>query len=254
MWMFRQGLRHRPLEKVLAECELGGHQVRRKDLQNYMNGWYRHELYFGDDCMVDRSANMIDRTGRSTAMRYGSYPEHPYLDMPEIEQRWVPCSRENKPMIKWSNGCMSLSSAKAFNGCRYLAENLRGTRLMVIDVDGDHGDELDLDALRFFDKWRGVTCCHEKPSIVFDWYAENADGWCGDLHTACLPTSYHLTFEVDRVIPTMHFPAAHVDIVGNMRNSLRYFKNKTYNGLPPMRMDESTWDEIMDHIDRRERR
>lgn len=151
-------------------------------------------------------------------------------------------------MIKWSQGCMTLTDARAVRGCEYLAENLRGTRLVVIDVDGDHGDGLDVEALRFFARWRDETCCHDKPRLVIDAAGDTAY----DLATLSLPTSYHLTFSVDRVIPTMHFPFAHMDLVGNQRNSLRYFKDKLWNGLPPMPMTRETWDMVFDYVERRQ--
>lgn len=247
MWMYRQGLRQRPLREVTMDLMCNGHDVRPKDIRNYWNGWYRHDLYFGSSkTMVGPEPLMGSRV-----LDYSDYPVHPYLGQPEIVNCFVPCNADNKPMVKWGSGTMTLADARAWPGCVYLAENLKGSQRIVIDVDGDHGEDLDVETLRFFDEWRTLTCCHEKRSIVFDWYCENRDGWAGDLHTAMLPTSYHLTFGVDRVIPTMHFPEAHVDIVGNQRNSLRYFKDKTYNGLPPMMMDDALWDRIFRFIEMR---
>ena len=248
-WMYRQGLSRRPLEEVVLDCMAEGHGIRPKDLRNYWSGWYRHDLYFGDGGYEQSKSTALVS---AQPLKYSDYPEHPYKGKPEYLDCFVPCNADNKPMVKWGKGTMSLADAKAWPGCAYLAENMKGAQRIVIDVDGDHGGQLDLECIRFFDKWREATCCHEKPDIVFDWYAERG-GWAGDLYTACLPTSYHLTFGVDRVIPTMHFPAAHVDVVGNRRNSLRYFKNKRYNGLPPMMMDDDIWDEVMDFVERRGR-
>ena len=250
MWMYRQGLRQKPLEQVVMDLMVTGHFIRPKDLRNYWNGWYRHDLYHGNrKAMI--SPEKILKQG---PMRYADYPEHPYLGKPEILNCFVPCNKDNKPMIRWGEGTMTLADAKAWPGCVYLAENMKGAQRIVIDVDGDHGGDLDLQVVEFFDRYRDLTCCHEKPDIVFDWYMEHDDHWCGDLHTAELPTSYHLTFGVDRVIPTMHFPKAHVDIIGNRCNSLRYFKNKRYNGLPPLMMSEEIWNEVMDFIEEMERR
>lgn len=242
LWMYRKGLAMEPLDRVLACLELAGHEVREKDVRNYWNGWYRRVLY------GSAPVGSLLRTEHGRAPQaYDGYPEHPFLGLPEIANRWVPCNRDNRPMVRWGEGCMTLADARAMRGCEYVAENLRGTRLMVIDVDGDHGGTLDVDALRFFARWRDETCCHDKRRLVLD--ATEDEQY--DLSTMALPTSYHLTFTTDRVIPTMHFPAAHVDVIGNQRNSLRYFKDKLWNGLPPTPMDAETWDDIFDWIEGR---
>lgn len=250
LWMYRQGLRQKPLDQVVMDLMATGHSIRPKDLRNYWNGWYRHDLYHGESKTVIAPEHVL----KSGPLRYTDYPSHPYLGKPEIVNCFVPCSGENKPLIKWGGGTMSLADAMAWPGCVYVAENMKGAQRIVIDVDGDHGERLDLQVIEFFDRYRELTCCHVKPDVVFDWYIERDEYWRGELTEALLPTSFHLTFGVDRVIPTMHFPKAHVDIVGNRANSLRYFKNKIYNGLPPLMMDGETWDEIMDFIEEMERR
>ena len=68
------------------------------------------------------------------------------------------------------------------------------------------------------------------------------------------PVSFHLSFMVDRVIPTMHFPKAHIDIIGNQVNSLRYLKTKRWNGMVPMMMTAKIWNEITDYIRMRNER
>lgn len=247
LWMYRQGLRQRPIDDVVMDLMASGHDIRAKDLRNYWNGWYRHDLYHGEG----QAMACPDSVMGSRVLGYSDYPDHPYLGKPEIQNCFVPCSAENRPLIKWSRGTMTLADARAWPGCEYLAENLRGAQRIVIDVDGDHGDDLDLETIAFFARYMDRTCCHSKPEIVFDWMMENGGEWVGDLAMADLPVSYHLTFGVDKVIPTMHFPRAHVDIVGNRVNSLRYFKNKEYNGLPPLMMDDGIWSEIMGFIEGR---
>lgn len=245
LWMYRTGLSMEPLGKVLAALSLAGHEVRDKDVRNYWNGYYRRMMYGSGQQAFDQ---LLSAPCERRVLDYDEYPEHPLDGLPEVASRWVPCSKDNRPMIKWGQGCMTLTDARAVRGCEYLAENLRGTRLVVIDVDGDHGDGLDVEALRFFARWRDETCCHDKPRLVIDATDETAY----DLATLSLPTSYHLTFSVDRVIPTMHFPFAHMDLVGNQRNSLRYFKDKLWNGLPPMPMTRETWDMVFDYVERRQ--
>lgn len=246
LWMYRQGLRLRPLDEVVMEAVLSGHDIRQKDVRNYWNGWYRHDLYFsGDRCAMDMVT--LPPMGGGV-IPYESLPDSPYLGQPEIANRYVPCSEENRPLIKWGRGCLSMVDAVSWPGCRYLAENLRGTRLMVIDVDGDHGGQLDVETLRFFAQWRDETCCHDKPDIVLD----HVPPECYDLSVKSLPTSYHLTFTTTKVVPTMHFTKAHVDVIGNEKNSLRYFKNKLFNGIPPMPMTDEVWDSIFDYVEGRQ--
>lgn len=244
LWMYRQGLSMRPLDEVVAEALMGGHDIRQKDIRNYWNGWYRHDLYFGGGAMGRVAMPSMGRQVPS----YDSLPDNPYLGQPEISCRYVPCNKDNRPMVKWGRGCMSMVDAIAWPGCTYLAENLVGTRLMVIDVDGDHGGGLDVETLSFFAYWRDETCCHDKPDLVLD----HVPPECYDLSVKSLPTSYHLTFTTTKVVPTMHFPRAHVDVIGNKRNSLRYFKNKSFNGIPPMPMTEDTWNRMFDYVERRQ--
>lgn len=259
MWMYRQGLMQRPIGDVVLDCMMEGHDIRPKDLRNYWNGWYRHDLYFGSgenwDCQQGQvlPGAFLRQRMDGQVLGYSDYPKHPYVGKPEVQNCFVPCSAGNKPLIKWSIGTMSLSDARAYPGCVYLAENMKGAQRIVIDIDGDHGGDIDMETIEFFSKWIDATCCHAKPDIVADWYMEHEGYIHMNLCKAELPVSYHLTFGVDRVIPTMHFPAAHVDIIGNKRNSLRYFKNKSYNGLPPLKMDDDIWNEIMDYIERRGR-
>jgi len=99
-------------------------------------------------------------------------------------------------------------------------------------VDGDHGGGVDEETLRFFEPYRKETHCLSRPGPE-----------------PCL--SYHLTYITDRVIPTMHFPQAHVDVIGNARNSLRYRKDKAYNGVPALHMDWLTWHGIKTYLERR---
>ena len=49
----------------------------------------------------------------------------------------------------------------------------------------------------------------------------------------------------------MHFPEAHIDIVGNRRNSLRYMKDKRWNGLQPIEMTDEIWHELQEFVKNR---
>lgn len=245
MWMYRQGLSGREIGEVISELHAAGHAIRQKDVRNYYNGFYRHDVYWNKSSALD-----IPATSRGI-QGYSDYPPHPYVGMPEIENRWVPCDARNRPMIKWGRGCMTRVDAECMAHCRYIGENMRGTHMVVIDVDGDHGwpdENLDLESIRFFGRYMDETHALMKPRLVMDLLGTEPI----DLRTMSLPTSYHLTFRVDRLIPTMHFQKAHVDIVGNRGNSLRYWKDKEWNGRPMLMMTDGIWKDIMDYVERRE--
>ena len=235
-WMYEQGLKHVNRNSIILACQQAGVTIRKKDWTNYWNGYYRSDLYGNgrgneDIWMLKRNRSIKQTDFFET--QYCQYPTHPYLsDFPEIENRWVPCNKDNKPMIKWGNGCMTLSDAVAYKDQVYLAENLKGTRFIVIDCDGNHGDEPDWHTMMFLDRWRNDTHCIMKP----------------DCMALDMPMSFHLTFRTPNIIPTMHFPYAHIDIVGNRRNSLRYWKNKEWNHKEPAIMTAERWKELQQYL------
>lgn len=250
--MYTWGLKHVPLDEIRTECHACGKDIRPKDEENYWNGYYRSDLYLGkgkDDVFkLTRShKSMHVQSTEFVTTPYHEYPEHPYLGMPEIEKRFVPCNAANKPMIRWGDGCMSIEDAKAMMGQKYLAENLKGCRFIVIDCDGDHDEVLDMETIAFLYRFSNITHVMSKPKLVSQ-YEGYEDSRCG------IPASFHLSFKVDRVIPTMHFPWANIDVVGNRANSLRYFKNKIWNGLPPAPMTEEIWGQLQEYIRYRKER
>lgn len=236
-WMYEQGLRHVPLDRIEFAVLQHGKQVRDKDRENYWNGFFRSDLYNGpgqdDIFMLTKQTKIRGNVSQEFLVTgYESYPLHPYLNIPEIQNRWVPCNKDNKPMVKWGNGCMAIGDAVAYKDQVYLAENLKGTKFLVIDCDGNHGETIDYETVCFLNKWRQDTHCIVKPNCQ----------WDGK------PLSFHLTFKTSRIIPTMHFPYAHIDIVGNRRNSLRYWKNKEWNHIEPIEMTHKIWSELQGYI------
>lgn len=254
-WMFTQGIKRVPLDEVLLACSLAGKEVRPKDEQNYWNGYEKHKAY-SDTGKILLTAGLNSKKP-FYQMTYDSYPVHPLLGEPEIKKRWVPCREDYVPLFSWRDNCKSKANAKAYRGCKILGENMRDTKMIVIDCDGDHDDKLDIETMMFLCKYMDSTHCLYKPKMICD-YPETAipDGW-SRLHPVAytdMPASYHLTFSVDRVIPTMHFNKAHVDIVGNKMNSLRFIKNKVWNGMEPMPMTNEIWEDIKAYLERRENR
>ena len=247
-WMYSQGLRQIPIEDIEMACLSMRKEIREKDYDNYWRGYYKSELYLTDNWnSIFRFHHWLDSNSSTVFLdnSYSKYPEHPYGT--NVQDRWVPCNKDNKPMIKWGNGCLDLMDARCYPGQVYLAENMLGCNRIVIDCDGDHDDILDLETIAFL--WRFASMTHTlcKPKRIEEYEGYESTG-------LEIPASFHLTFEVDRVIPTMHFPYAHVDIIGNRRNSLRYLKNKEWNGLLPAKMTEEVWKELQGYIGSRKER
>ncbi len=244
-WMYEQGLKHADLTEVKFSVLQAGKQIRDKDLENYWNGFFRSDLYTGagkeDIFMLTKRSSIAGSVSKEFFdTEYEEYPVHPYCAYPEIQNRWVPCNKDNKPMIKWGNGCMSLADAVAYKDQVYLAENLKGTRLIVIDCDGNHDRPWDFETMGFLWHYSHMTHCITNGP-------QNKPGMMGHFRDD-IPPSFHLTFKVDRIIPTMHFPYAHIDIVGNRRNSLRYWKNKEWNHVEPKLMTVEIWKELQDYL------
>lgn len=243
-WMFTQGLKQVDLDSILAACSLAGKDVRSKDIENYWNGWYRSSLHGTRDILkFPRQASSPTKDFYTKS--YDDYPIHPFLGKPEIQKRYVPCSNKCRPLIKWSDGCLTFDEAKDFAGSQYVAENLYGTKFIVIDIDGDHDKQLDLETIDFGWQFFHLTESYFKIKLVqqYDGYEDTGIG---------KPASFHLTFKVDRLIPTMHFHKAHIDILGNEKNTLRNFKTKYWNRHEPMDMTSDTWEVIKSYIRRRE--
>lgn len=241
-WCYRQGLRGVAYSDLVLECQLNYKELRDKDIQNFWNGYYRRE-------QTQLSVNTVipQHIGVRETLNYDDLPLSPYKDMPENMSRFVPCNADNRPMIKWGSGCMTLADAQALRHQVYLAENTRGTQQVIIDCDGDHDESnLDLETVAHLVPLISETHCLMKPKHGID-YDKNIP-----LVFADTPMSFHLTFYTDRTIPTMHFPAAHIDVIGNERNSLRYYKNKEWNGLAPQPMTPEIWSYIMEWVRYRE--
>lgn len=242
-WMYRQGLKHIPINDVFRALRSAGKDIRKKDEENYWNGWYNSTLYAGDGKTSVFNLCAENHRIPPKPTKWEDFPESPFSNLPAIDNRWVPCSAVNKPIIQWgTKGCMTLQDAKAMSGQVYLAENTKGTRQVIFDCDGDHGTQLDLETILFLSKYMDKTHCLMKPKAL----REYEDGLESDM-----PASYHLTFKTNKVIPTLHFPDAHIDVIGNEKNSLRYWKNKQWNGVQPAELTKEIWDDIISYATRR---
>lgn len=246
--MYTWGLRHVPWDVLYNALLAAGKEIREKDMQNYVRGWQNSDLY---DNMRPQNvpdifsvAHVESHYDQFRRLKWDDYPEHPYLHQPDIIQKWVPCTKDNKPMIKWSEGCMTKIDALAKPGQVYLGENMKGCKTIVIDCDGDHDKTLDLETIRFLLGFRDATHMLSKPKLIKEYEGYEDTG-------IEYPASFHLTFAVDKLVPTMHFPWANIDIVGNAGNSLRYWKNKIWNGVDPAPMTDDIWEFLKEYVIKR---
>lgn len=240
-WCYTQGLKHVPLDAVQAAALATGRVLRDKDVENYWNGWYRSNNY-GQNSKHDMFVLKHCKEKKPfVTTPLSAYPNNPLWNQPEISERWVPCSATNKPMKKWSNGCMSKEDAEAYSHQVYLAENIKGTSFVIIDCDGDHDEKLDLELIRFLYPMTNITHTLFKPKLITSYEGYEDSG-------LNMPASFHLTFVTNKIIPTMHFPECHIDIIGNEKNSLRYWKNKIWNGMSPKVLTNDIWTKLQEYV------
>lgn len=247
-WMYVEGLKHTPIVAIEEAVWRAGKEIRKKDYENYWRGWQNSDLRQTGD----RDIFKIKEAAPSSKFferKLEDYPIHPYLGYPEIIQKWVPCNADNKPMVKWGDELMTKIDATCKQGCVYLGENMRGSQTIVIDCDGDHETTLDLVTIAFLNELGKSTHVISKPKKIKEYEGyQFVEEFGEDFDCAA---SFHLTYKVDRIIPTMHFPEAHIDIIGNEKNSLRYWKNKQWNGIEPAPLTSEIWEQLKRFIRRR---
>ena len=242
--MYTWGLKHIPLCEIESACSSVGKAIRRKDYENYWRGWQNSDIA-SDTRDIFATRKPIGVPYDDFVLRkWEDYPVHPYAGMPDLVDKWVPCSKDNKPLVPWSDQRMSKIDASCYPGSVYLGENMRGCQTIVIDCDGDHELPLDMRTISFLRKYTGYTHTLDKPKRIEEYEGYEDSG-------LTIPASFHLTFKVDRIVPTMHWKWCHIDVVGNEKNSLRYLKNKVWNGLEPAPMTPEIWEEIKAYVKRR---
>ena len=222
--MFTWGLKQIPIEDIERECQSVGKDIRKKDYENYWRGYSQSNTH-----RDPKSVLKIQHEVKTVLDK--SLDEFKVNTYPQPRERWVPCGESNKPLIKWTQVKLYKADEVLMHpDCFYVAEQLKHSHVIVLDIDADHGNSIDEDTLKFFKKYRDITHCL---------YKESYDG---------VPKSYHLTFATDRIIPTVHCPWCHVDILGNENNQLRYRKNKVRNGRSPMPLTNEIWDDIRTYL------
>jgi len=260
IWTFIQGLKGRDWSEFASSPLPKRYQneTRYRELyKNWMNGYQRHWLYGRN---YDFTKELPPFIGESDLLRkewknLDDYPLYkgwekdglPCFDPTGVENRWVPCIG-TRPLIRWGSGCMSEAEARAWPKATDLAENLYGTRCVCVDIDGDHGDELYWPVIKLgADLARSgrpqvraakrKTIDHDDVKRVMGITYLDRDMY----------SSMHLVYYTDRVIPTQHYP--HLDIIGNERNSIIYWKDKQVISKGIKLLDNHTWRLIQDYVE-----
>lgn len=252
--MYNAGLYAVPEAELFNELARAGKQIRQKDIDNYHRGL--DKSYFTDTSTTPASdprrsfrINANNQNNTFTNVRLSDLPRSNQLH--DYERRWVPCNADNKPMVRWSENLMTREEAKEYPGSVYLAESMVNTPFIVFDIDGDHDDVLHLDLINTFYEmiYQTHALCKTRTveSCIMSDSSEYIPLWDA-------PTSFHLTFYTDRIIPTKHFTNACIDLLGNQRNQLRYRKTKVWNGVYPVKLTEEIWHEFMRYIEMMNRR
>jgi len=161
-----------------------------------------------------------------------SLSDYPILLNPAPLNCFIPCNGENKPMIKWGDGAYTKENLMGLH-FTYIGINNKGQHRIVIDIDGDHGKNIDEEVIDFGYSWQGITTIMWSPRKL-------EDGRC---------PSFHIIFRTNREIPTMHFKR--LDIIGNQQNTLQYLKTKKSDGVPMKELTEEDWNKICEFIERR---
>ena len=227
--MFRLGRNGVPLDECVAKAARNGIMLRQKDIRSYNDGAWKG----GIDTVMCNGIVMSTK-------QY--VPPEEFKDFPKIpigwkapENRFFPCTEDNRPMQKWGwakdeNGSVvapelyTYAEAKALSPCGWVGQNMLYQRFIVMDIDGrGHGKD-DISVIAFGRKYSRKTMTMEDPAK---------------------PGSFHLYFKTDRLIPVRHFTWAKLDLMGNAVNAAVYLKNKQTNGLPMLELTEEIWEDMM---------
>lgn len=232
--MYHCGYYGVPIEDCIEKCRRNGIALRNKDIRSYNEGVFKRGIG-----TVVKNGELVDVSKIEPGIDFNDMKLSDFPLMPVgwvgTERRFFPCTRDNKPMQKWGyakndDGSVFMpelftkTDAVALSPCGWVGQNMLYQRFIVLDVDGQGHGETDYDVIEFGNRFRYKTFSVCNPSK---------------------PGSFHLYFETDRLIPVRHFPWAKLDLMGNATNAAVYFKDKKWNGLPMIKLDESIWNEIM---------
>lgn len=226
--MYKCGYYGVELDDCIAKCKANGIAIRNKDIENWKNGRYNHDMIIvGSSDVVTKVNNNVTEAGIPIdESKLSDLPLIPRNLLEGNRKRFFPCTADNRPMQKWgythdfNPKLYSQSDAKALSPVGWIGQNMFMQPFVVVDIDGrGHGEE-DWETIKFGRFFENVTMKMEDPEK---------------------PGSFHLYFKTDRLIPVRHWPHAKIDFMGNATNAAVYLKNKKSNGLEPTMLTENFW-------------
>lgn len=233
MNMYVAGLKGIPLEAITSYLQLIGVGIRQKDVDQWSRGSMKHVSFSSS---MKNSINPmpartnIQITPKAKEIKFSDLKEFPANWNPPIK-RFFPCSKENKPLVKWgwkkgdqSPDLYDYETAKSLSPCGWIGQNMLYQRYIVIDIDGVGHGTIDQATINFGNMFKYSTLTTEDPEKR---------------------GSFHLYFRTNKIIPIKHFPHAKIDLMGNAVNAAVYFKNKQSNHLKMMDLTEEIWDTLM---------
>lgn len=241
VWCYKQGLRGVSWEQILTALAPFKIKPRRKDYDNWRAGNKRST---GQEYRHESLGLPLEIEGEIDPRIVPNLSSYPLLECDSQwfeTTRWVPCSINNKPLVKWTEVRCTFKEALDWPGAKYLAENLKGCRWIVLDFDIDHDPEnIDLELREF-----GLQLLRDHPTQAL--YKPH---WMG----------FHLSYWTNRDIRTKHLPHVRIDICGNSPTAivpstgkvtsgqLRYFKTKESNDIAyHAELTEEIWKKIQDY-------
>lgn len=233
--MYSAGLMGYSYEEIDAHCRSIGISLREKDYVNWKNGAFKNQMTGSRRSSLNPFVEFDEpksTTRDISNIRFDQLSVYP-TDWVATEQRFFPCSEENKPLCKWgwtatfTPTLYDRASAKALSPCGWVGQNMIYQRFIVLDIDGVGHGVRDEYVINFGNIFRNTTMTLEDPKKL---------------------GSFHLYFETDRLVPIMHFPFAKLDLMGNQKNAAVYLKNKESNGLPMRKLDEKIWQQITEYV------
>lgn len=223
-WCYQAGLRGVAWEDIYAFASFEKKILRPKDHDNWFRGYHKNQ-----DPFAIEQQPVWRQTDTLTINQFATRP----ADYREPIDHFIPCTKDCRPLVKWSKTRCTEMQAWAYRNCEVLGRNLRGLKLVVLDVDGDHDGTPDWDVINYWSRFINYT--HSRVKV-------DDQG---------RPVSFHLEFYTDRIIPTMHFYK--LDLLGNMNNQVQYLKpNKTANSIPLAPLDDYVLGELNAYIKQHE--
>jgi hypothetical protein len=203
---------------------------RKKDWDNYHNGIAKRGINSTHGILHLQEPSEV-----KAPIEY-DFSEFEHQDWWGTDRRWFPCNDEGIPLIKWGYAedytpeLYTEAEAKALSHTGLVGQNLYMQPFIVLDIDGVGHGVCDEQVIEFGNKYRDLTEMWEDPNK---------------------PGAFHLYFVTDKIVPTMHFAHAKLDLLGNRCNQVCYKKAKVSNKQTRLEFNAKIWNDIQSYVQER---